>query len=299
MLQASGSRGYFACMSFSIRSKIVFGALLFCLNAWSEETLPTMPALNVSPHSWGEWQEAKNHYDQKQYKEALKELQTHPHENGSYYYNLGTVSYRLGELGRAVAYLEKGNRLASNDADIQYNLSVVRSALAQQLGADLLDPASSWWEKLADRVTIEQARATLGLMGLILSLLWIRAYLATRSLRKTFLNSAAFIAVLSFSITLGVYGIQRWAESSPPAICLEKDSVRSGPGAQYMELARIEAGSKVRLLGSSAADALTHPEPSGGAPTQLGLENNSEIWKQVRYSSESVGWIRASSLLTL
>lgn len=256
-------------------------------------------APKYSDARWGDWLEAKNLYDQKQYSQALAYLQAHPHESSSFYYNLGTVAYRMGLLGRAVAYLEKGNRIGSHDPDVQYNLSVVRLALTQQLGAEFLDPSSTWWEKLADRVTLEQARATLGLMGLILVLLWIRAYVTSASLRKTFLNSAALLGLFCFAITSAVYGIQRLAEGSPPAICLEKDSVRSGPGSQYMELARIEAGSKVRLLGSSVADTVTNPSASSGQSAQMALENNPEIWKQVRYSSDGVGWIRAASLLTL
>jgi tetratricopeptide (TPR) repeat protein len=313
LLQASGSRGYFASMSFSIRSKILFWTLFIALsfyssvgtqsvNAEDKVETPASPSAFTDSSSnthWGEWTEARNHYDQKHYSEAMAALQAHPFETANYYYNLGTVSYRLGQLGQAVAYLEKGNRIATHDPDIQYNLSIVRSALSQQMGAEQLDPASTWWEKLADRVTLEQARATLGLMGLIVSLIWIRAYLSTRSLRQTFLNSAGFIGVLCFGITLAVYGIQRLAEGAPPAISLAKDSVRSGPGNQYMELARIEAGTKVRLLGSSVADTVTIQPVGSETPPKVGIANNAEIWKQVRYSSEGVGWVRAASLLTL
>ena len=283
-------------MPCTIRFKIFFLlGLMFC------PLFSTNAQEASTPNSWAEWTEAKNQYDLKRYDESFAQLLSHPRETGNYYYNLGTVSYRLGKSGQALAYLEKAYRLSPNDADIQYNLSIARQALATQMGQSQLDPSSSWWEKLADRVTLEQARATLGLMGLIMVLLWMRTYFGSRSLRKTLLNTACLISLSAFVITLCVYSIQRFAEGTPPAICLEKDSIRSGPGSQYMELAKIEAGTKVRYLGSGTEEPNTN---SGGkigetAPVKNEVEKTPVYWIQVRYSPEGIGWIRASSLLTL
>lgn len=263
------------------------------MSLWAVTLSQAYANTTTESNTWSELETAKKYYEEKQYDTAFQELFAHPRETSAYFYNLGTLSFKMGKIGRAVAYLEKGYHLSPDDADIQYNLSIAKNALAAQLGIDQLDPASSWVEKLADRVTLEQARATLGLMGLILALLWIRAYLNQRSLKKAVLNSAALIGFFSFAITLAVYGIQRFAEGTPPAFCLEKDSIRSGPGAHYMELARIEAGTKVRFLSQKIE------EPAPTSSLQMNVEKPANFWIQVRYSPEGIGWIRASGLLTL
>src|SRR4051794_20660270 len=78
---------------------------------------------------WGEWKEANALYDSKKYDEALQNLQTHPRNDFSFYYNLGTIHLRLGHLGPALAYLEKANHLHPHDSEIQSNLALARSDL--------------------------------------------------------------------------------------------------------------------------------------------------------------------------
>jgi uncharacterized protein YgiM (DUF1202 family) len=81
-------------------------------------------------------------------------------------------------------------------------------------------------------------------------------------------------------MTAGVYFTQRITNTNPPAICLENQSIRSGPGEQFMELTKMEPGEKIRLLGPSE-------------------QTNTEVWRQIRYMGDKIGWIRASSLLPL
>jgi hypothetical protein len=271
-----------------------FSIFFFCITA-------AYGAPSSDARIWQDWQDLKNLYDSQNYEAALKELQAHPQENSHFYYNLGTIHYRLGHPGTAVAYLEKANRLAPYDPDIQYNLTLAKSVLSDSIGLSQLDPASTWTEQLADRVSLDEVRATLGLLGLIVVLLWTRAYLKTRNLKKVFIQPAGFLGLLGFGLTVGVYGVQRLGSSCPPAICLEKQSIRSGPGQQFMELAQTIPGAKLRLLGASAPAAQPTSTPSAlvtGDPTQPSSPS-SEIWQQVRYSPDGIGWIKSSSLLML
>ena len=238
------------------------------------------------------WEETKGLYDSYRYEEALKSFLDHPENNAAYYYNLGTLYYKLHNLGASVAYLEKSNHLKPHDPDIQFNLTLARMKLGQAIGQEKLDPSSTWTEQLADRVSLDEVRSTLGLLGLIVVLLWIRAYVKTRNLKKMIFQPAGIIGLVGLVITICMYGIQRWAEAYPPVVCLEKQAIRSGPGAHYAELAQIDGGSKLRLLGPSAQDsALNTLESTPG--------NSQEIWRQVRYSEDGVGWVKAAGLLTL
>ena len=228
------------------------------------------------------WQEAQSFYDQGKYEDALKTLKENPSETGSYYYNLGSVFLKLSRPGPAVAYLERANRVQPHDSSIQQNLKIAKSALAQLIGNDHLDPASSGLESFVDRVSLDEVRGGLGLLGFILILFWFRAYVKLRSLRKTILQPAGFLTLISLGLMISLYAAERIAENHPAAICVEREVIRSGPGDRYLELAQAEPGVKVRLLGPNET-----------------ADNSHEIWEQVRYSSSGIGWIKSDGLLVL
>jgi hypothetical protein len=250
------------------------------------------------------WQQASSHYQSGNFAEAFRDLQSQPSDDARYFYNLGTVLLRLGRLGHSLAYLEKANRMQRHDPMIQHNLQIARSSLGSVIGAGRLDPASTWAEEIADRVTLEEIRGALGLVGSILVLMWMRFYLRTRRLRKTLLHPAAIIASAAFVITCGLYAAERLAESHPPAVLLERQTVRSGPGDHYLELAEIESGMKLRILGPIADSTTTAVSTLGSSETMSGANapaapKPGEPWRQVRYSQDGIGWVRASSLLLL
>jgi len=229
------------------------------------------------------WQEAQSFYEQGKFEEALKLLQANPSESGSYYYNLGSVYLKNSKAGPAVAYLEKANRLSPHDPSIQQNLRIAKTQLAQTLGADHIDPASTQLEEVIDRISLDEIRGGLGLLGFILILFWFKSYLKLRSLRKTMVQPAGFLTLLSFIFMASLYAAQRIGENHPGAICLDQQVIRSGPGERYQELSQAEAGTKLRILG---------PAENSEAPPQ-------ELWRQIRYSQQRIGWVRADGLLVL
>ena len=221
------------------------------------------------------------------WKTALELLKSQPSENPSHFYNLGTLYLRSGEPGLAVAWLEKANFREPHNPATQQNLLLARKELEKKLGAPL-DSASNWIESVADRVPIDEIRGALGLLGCIVVLFWMRSYLKTRRIRQTLMQPAAILSILGFSITLGLYAMERYAAAHPPACLIKKEVIRSGPADRYLELAQLHEGAKVRIIGSgSGSDANAEGTPAA------------EAWMQIRFADSSVGWVRASSLLLL
>ena len=250
--------------------------------------LTLFSTLNLSPHAapaaqWSEWEAAREFFKNREYAKALAEFQEHPRDSDPYYhYNLGTTYYHLNQLGPALAHLEKANQLSPHQSDILFNLNQTRLLLEKQMSPGLLDPTSTWLDQITDRISLDEVRATLGLIALLITLIWIRSYLKTRSLKNTFFQPSGYIGFIALTLSLLVYSAQRWARSSPPAMVLKAQIVRSGPGDRFMELGNLREGVKIRRLSASAQE-----------------EGSQEEWRQIRFSEQAIGWVKSSALLTL
>ena len=235
------------------------------------------------PIHWAEWKEAHELFERHDYQGALTAFRNHPRETDPYYhYNLGTTYYHLSQLGAALAHFEKANQLSPHQSDILYNLNETRLLLERKLSPHPLDPTSSGLEQIADRIPLDEARATLGLIALLVTLIWIRSYRKTRNLRDTLFQASGYMGMTALTICILLYCAQRWARSSPPAIALEPQVVRSGPGDGYMELGTLPEGVKIRILSNTAL-----------------VDSTQSPWIQVRFSRNAVGWVKSSALLTL
>lgn len=243
------------------------------------------------------WQELKNLYDTQKYQNALQVLQAEPNDSAIYYYNLGTIYARLDRPGLGLAYLEKAKRLNPSDPDIQYNLSWVQSKLSQLIGEDRLDPTSSSIEQSIEIFQYPKIQFTLSIFTLIFGILWIRVYLSKRNLKQAIREPLGTLSLLGMTLIGIVLGMCRWSNSQPIAVCIEKTAIRSGPGNHFIELSRADEGTKLRLLGP---EVQAHAETTPSSPsTAQSSPKELELWRQVRYSQEGVGWIRASGLLVL
>ena len=188
--------------------------------------------------------------------------------SASYHYNLGTASLRAGQVGAAVAHLEKAAQLVRGNRDVQVNLELARRQLGQAIGADRLDPGASLVERFAEAWPLKLLAALLSLLGAGL-LLWRRG-----DALRTITGASAW----ALSLILGL--IQWGALQSPAAMALSRTPIRSGPGDTYPQVSQIEAGVKVRLLDPAADNA------TGNAG-----------WAQVRAGDDLIGWIPRDSLL--
>jgi hypothetical protein len=216
------------------------------------------------------------------YKEAVEALMQAPTYDATYFFNLGVLHGKMNQAGLAVAFLEKANRMKPHDPEIQRNLKHARSSLQGILGSEsAMDSASTSLERFSDRIQGEEILGVIGLITVVVSLLWIRAYLKTRNITKTFLKPSGWFGVLALVLAFAFYGIYRTGNSDPPAVLVGKELLRSGPGLSFPEIQPIDAGVKVRMIGSPAA------------------VNQNELWQKVRYKKDQSAWVPLSSLLPL
>ncbi len=241
--------------------------------------------LSISRAGPGEGTELTQLEKAGKYKEAIDLLQQKPTYDSFYFYNLGILWAKSNQIGLATAYLEKANRLNPHDPEIIRSLKTARTQLSSKLIVPLtengLDAASNQVERMADRIPSDEILGILGLVVLVVSLFWIRAYLKTRNITKTFLKPSGWFGALALVIAFAFYGIYKVGSLDPPAITLLKQPLRSGPGMNYPEITTLEPGIKIRVVGATIT------------------VNENEVWQKVRYKTEQFGWVPLSGLLPL
>lgn len=94
------------------------------------------------------WTQANRFYTQKDYKSAQKyfrELEQSGLKDAGLFYNMGNVSYRLGETAEAVLYYEKALFLEPSNRQIKDNLSLAQARV--QLPMPPVQPVffMAWW----------------------------------------------------------------------------------------------------------------------------------------------------------
>jgi tetratricopeptide (TPR) repeat protein len=219
------------------------------------------------------------------FKEAIEALKQNPNYDADYFFNLGILHGKMGQHGLAVAYLEKSNHDKPHDPEIQKNLQFARDSLSQHLASlnveVSIDPASNRLERFSDRIDGDEILGMIGMVMVLVSLLWMRAYLKTRNIIKTLLKPSGWFGVLAVVLVFAFYGLYRSGGSNPPAVVINREVLRSGPAITYPEISPIEVGIKVRLVGSPAT------------------VNENELWQKVRYKNNLSAWLPFSSLLPL
>lgn len=248
--------------------------------------------LAAEPGQADRWSEFRSLYDAGRTEEAASFLERNPPEQPNrspeYFFNLGTSYYRLGQFGKAVAYLEKAHSIRPDDPDTRKNLELARSKLARVLGSEeRLDPAASWIEKYSELAARPEIRAASGVFWLVLLVRAWREYLrSNRSLHALLKSPGGSMTFVALFLLAGLALAGTLPSGRSAAICLERVTIRSGPGSGFLEMGAAEVGVKLRVLGPSAQSANSPPDTPA-------------VWRQVRYAHDSVGWVPDSSLLML
>lgn len=220
--------------------------------------------------------ELKALVDASKFEEALNAIEAARDASAAGFYNRGYLAFRMGQTGRSVAYFEKAAQLAPSDEDTRHNLLLARNRLMSETGLKTLDPSSTPIERIADGVPLEGVKNVWGLMSLLLVFAWVRGFSIKKSLRYAVFRPVAVILALAWGATTAVWGLGKSPSRHPKVVAIEATVVRSGPGTNYTELAKLVAGVKISRL-----------------------EGYQPGWWQVRYESDALGWVEEKAFLLL
>ena len=113
--------------------------------------LPFVSAISANSSPVDEFNTGNKYYEQKNYDSAVavyQQLVRQGMESSPLYYNLGNACFRSGDLGHAMLYYLRAQRLDPNDPDIAANLEFARRFTSVQMEGVQLNPVSSLFESI-------------------------------------------------------------------------------------------------------------------------------------------------------
>ncbi len=205
-----------------------------------------------------------------QYKAVIKSGTESP----ELYYNLGNAYYKQNDYPSAILYYEKARKLDPSGEDINFNLNVVNSKIA-----DKIEPLPElfykrWYRALTELMPVDGWART----GLILLLIALTGGVLYYISRRLLLRKIGFWAGLVciflsvFSLFFAFQGYQSYRNNREAIIFAPTVTLKSSPDEKSIDLFVLHEGTKVRLI------------------------DNIGTWYEIRIANGSVGWLPASSV---
>lgn len=191
-------------------------------------------------------------------------------KTGALYYNLGNAAFRAGQKGKAILAYERALSLEPRDADIRWNLGVIKNTVV-----DIVDDPDgniliSGIKQLLRWVTIDEVAAVfaaaLGLLflfslSMVLAPSW-RAGLRTISM-----------AWVVLAILAGTVFLAKWLDvKDSRAVVLTKEVLaRYGPSEKETKAFSLHEGAEVKIV------------------------DETQDWYLISFGSKNTAWIKKSS----
>jgi len=248
----------------SLAGFLAFSFLLFASGLFAQDLMTDITSGNQA-YTEGDFADAVAYY---------KKATDAGYESPELFYNVGNAYFKLNEFPQAILWYERAQRLDPGNEDIDYNLNVANSKIA-----DKIDPLPElfyvrWYRSVVDLYPTS-TWAVQTIVFFILTLVSVSLYFISR---KLFLRKAGFwaailcIALTIFTLLFSISGHYRMKSLHEAIIFDPTITVKSSPDEQSVDLFVIHEGTKVQLL------------------DKIGE------WHEIRIANGSVGWLPAESL---
>jgi tetratricopeptide (TPR) repeat protein len=185
------------------------------------------------------------------------------------YYNLGNSYYRMGQIGRAILNYERALKLDPGNDDVEYNISIVKARMTDNIREVPKLFIVEWWEGLlAAFSTTTWLLTVAAIFTLLLVFLGIYFTGKTGRLQRLgFLGGSASLAALIISILMLVSHINRITSSEFGILIEEEYAVKQSPSNSSSDVFIIHEGLK------------------------FSIEDRVDEWTRIRLSDGKVGWL--------
>ncbi len=220
----------------------------------------------------GRFLAAVKQYQEKDYAGAAAEFQqiaAGGMVNGALFYNLANAYFKSGDMGRAVLWYERAQRLLPRDPDLKFNLNYVRSLVKDEAGTTTspLYQVLFFWNHLLSRTAILWC-AVFG--NMLFWMVVLLQYLLRARILRYFSYFSGLLALVF--IMTAFYNYYEYAFQKQAVVLPETLAVRAGLSDEDTELFRLHAGSRVRI------------------------EKEKDDCYRILFSEGKIGWVKKSQV---
>jgi tetratricopeptide (TPR) repeat protein len=206
--------------------------------------------------------------------ELYKQVLTSGNESWELYYNLGNSYYKLNDFASAILYFEKAKKLNPGNEDINFNIKITNSKIA-----DKIEPLPEmfykrWYRNLVELFSVDNW-ARIVILSFIFSLLCGLLFVISQRvlLRKVgFWSGIIFFVISLVSVLFSVQNYQTLQDNTEAIIFTPTVTIKSSPDEKSIDLFVLHEGTKIQIL------------------------DNIGNWYEIRIANGSVGWLLTSSV---
>jgi len=195
-------------------------------------------------------------------------------ESAQAYYNLGNCYFRTNEIGKAILYYEKAEKLTPGEPDVQYNLQLANQKITDKVTSDAPIFIYSDWKKMEDKFTEKQwALICIGLLCLGLLLFGIYLSASGMLIRQLSFWSGCIIIIFSlFTLYLAHQQYELLNSHDTAIVMASTVTVTGAPDEKATQLFVIHEGTKVSIVKTEGE------------------------WTEVKLSNGNQGWLISSDI---
>jgi tetratricopeptide (TPR) repeat protein len=184
------------------------------------------------------------------------------------YYNMGNCYFRTNEMGKAILYYEKAEKLTPGDQDVQFNLQLANQKITDKVSSDAPIFIYSDWKKFENKFTEKQwSIICIGLLCLSLllfALYLIASHILVRQISFWSGFAIIFLSLFTFYLAHQQYDI---LNSHDTAIVMAASvTVNGAPEEKATQLFVLHEGTKVWIVKTE------------GEWTEIKLANGNQGW---------------------
>jgi len=189
-------------------------------------------------------------------------------ESAQAYYNLGNCYFRSNEMGKAILYYEKAEKLTPGDPDIQFNLQLANQKITDKITSDAPIFIYSDWKKFENKFTEKQwALACIWILCFSLALFAVYLLASHIVIRQISFWSGFVLVFLSIFTLYMAHQQYELLTSHDTAIVMSSTvTVNGAPEEKATQLFVLHEGTKVSVIKTE------------GEWTEIKLPNGNQGW---------------------
>ncbi|MCF8299124.1 MAG: tetratricopeptide repeat protein [Saprospiraceae bacterium] len=219
----------------------------------------TVDSANAA-YAKGDYQKAMTHY---------QSIIDNGYEAADLYYNLGNSYFKTSDIPSAILYWEKALKLKPNDEDIDFNIKVANTLIADKIEAvpDLF--FKEWWKSMCNLFS-SNTWTKIGLATFFIFIVLLAFFRLSRSLalrKASFWIGMVFLLFSLLSIGFAYTQHKNITAHKEAIIFTPTVTVKSSPDEKSTDLFVIHEGLKIEL------------------------QDNVGDWYKIKIANGSIGWI--------